>query len=90
VKLSALHPVLEDAGDGAMYLEFACPVHGVGAKREGGEFDDTVRVKIAPVGSSHVWQWNGEKDFEKLTLTPSINAVGHWHGFITNGEVTTV
>ena len=37
--------------------------------------------------------WHREGDtFETLTLTPSVNtridAKGHWHGFIKNGEVT--
>ena len=36
-----------------------------------------------------VWQRTGGT-FETLTLTPSIDASrdGHWHGFITNGEIT--
>lgn len=39
-------------------------------------------------------EWNREGDtFETLTLTPSIDASridfgGHWHGFITKGEVS--
>lgn len=98
MRLSELNPTLEDAGEGAAYLEFACPAHGVGAMRhaqpeldppfEG--FPDVVRIKIAlgPQGS-HVWGWNGERDFEKLTITPSVDYHGHWHGFVTNGEVTT-
>lgn len=92
MRLSTLFPVLEDAGDGAMYLEFACPAHGVGAKRWG-EFADTVRIKIAPpleAKHPHVWGWNGETDFEKLTLTPSVDYHEHWHGHITAGEVTSV
>lgn len=37
------------------------------------------------------WQRTGDR-FEALTLTPSILRIGGcgWHGFITNGEVTTV
>lgn len=27
--------------------------------------------------------------FSDLTLTPSIHLVGHWHGFINNGQVST-
>lgn len=30
-----------------------------------------------------VWGWDGNED--KPTLTPSIHAVGHWHGFLTAG-----
>lgn len=35
-----------------------------------------------------IWKRTGET-FDTLTLTPSINAeaAGHWHGFITNGDV---
>ncbi len=35
-----------------------------------------------------LWHREGET-FDNLTLTPSIDAshFGHWHGFITNGEV---
>lgn len=34
------------------------------------------------------WQRTGET-FETLTLAPSVDcsSFGHWHGFITNGEV---
>jgi hypothetical protein len=36
----------------------------------------------------HVWNRTGDT-FDVMTLTPSIDGsgVGHWHGFITNGEV---
>jgi hypothetical protein len=51
--------------------------------------------------TEHVWQitgdtptFDGEKHggFENITLLPSVDesASGHWHGFITNGVVTTV
>ena len=35
------------------------------------------------------WQRNGD-DFSSMTITPSIDAskYGHWHGFITSGEIT--
>lgn len=34
-----------------------------------------------------IWTESGD-DFDKVTITPSIDAshAGHWHGFITNGE----
>jgi hypothetical protein len=37
---------------------------------------------------SHRWQRTGET-FETLTLQPSIDAsgAGHWHGYITAGEI---
>lgn len=37
------------------------------------------------------WQRTGD-DFDTLTLTPSIQRIAParcWHGFVTNGEVTT-
>ncbi len=36
-----------------------------------------------------VWELKGSQDFGRLTLSPSIDAsaVGHWHGFITDGEI---
>lgn len=38
----------------------------------------------------HIWELAGQEDFATLTLSPSIDASksGHWHGYITNGEVT--
>ncbi len=41
-----------------------------------------------------VWTRTGGDTFDTLTITPSVDASGpvefsnHWHGFITNGEVT--
>lgn len=32
----------------------------------------------------HTWFWNGS--FDRPTLTPSVNHVGHWHGYLTDGE----
>lgn len=38
--------------------------------------------------AEHLWQRTGET-FDTLTLTPSVDAssVGHWHGFISAGEI---
>lgn len=86
MRLSELNPELATEGcePGVAYLHIDCP-HC--------RSPHFIVVKIATVqepGSTHVWTWNGETDFEKLTLTPSLKAYGHWHGHITNGEVTTV
>jgi hypothetical protein len=42
-----------------------------------------------PNANGHMWQRTGDT-FDTLTLTPSVDASasGHWHGFITNGDVT--
>ena len=95
MRLRDLHPMLEEAGEGAAYLEFDCPAHpgamlhaNVPPGFEG--FPDVVRIKIATAPQGlRVWGWNGERDFDKMTVTPSINMFDHWHGFVTNGEVTT-
>jgi len=41
-----------------------------------------------PTGT-HAWQRTGDT-FEDITLTPSIDAseTGHWHGYLTAGELT--
>ncbi len=41
--------------------------------------------------NNHRWQRQGDA-FDTLTLTPSIQIVGtcSWHGFVKNGEITTV
>lgn len=54
---------------------FRNPVDG---KPPSDDFDD-----------KRLWTRAGET-FETLSLTPSIDASasGHWHGFITNGEIT--
>lgn len=43
---------------------------------------------IAPCGEANVWSRIGD-DFASLTITPSIDAsaAGHWHGFVTLGQV---
>lgn len=47
---------------------------------------EQVGTDIVPPGV--YWQRSGD-NFETLTLSPSVDAskAGHWHGFITNGEV---
>lgn len=36
--------------------------------------------------NAYRWTRTGET-FAELTLAPSINYEGHWHGFIRNGEI---
>ena len=94
MRLSTLEPVLDVTGEGRARLSFACPVHGVGAMRSDGEFPDRVDIPIAtPLEGPplvHSWRWNGETDFEKLTIAPSVHYFEHWHGHVTAGEVSTV
>lgn len=48
------------------------------------------REPLRPGGP--VWGWNGELDFTKVTLTPSIDYTKGdrcpFHGWVTNGVVT--
>ena len=44
---------------------------------------------VAPCRKGFCWTINGSA-FESMSVTPSLDAsaAGHWHGFITNGEIT--
>lgn len=42
-----------------------------------------------PTTASVKWSFSGT-DFATLTVEPSLNIVGHWHGTIVNGAVTTL
>ncbi|MCK1536905.1 DUF6527 family protein [Bradyrhizobium sp. 176] len=47
------------------------------------------QVIRADGGEGNIWTLSGGDDFATLSLTPSVDAgkQGHWHGFITNGEI---
>ncbi len=71
--------------DSYLGVWFANPIDGgppIGEK-ERTHTDKNGRVRVNPL-----WTRQGDT-FETLTLTPSIDVseAGHWHGFITNGEV---
>lgn len=63
-----------EAGHSYLRVYFANPLDG------GPPVPDSFEPKYR-------WQRTGET-FDTLTLVPSIDATGVWHGFITNGEVT--
>lgn len=82
MKLSELNPVLDldDDGQGG-YLTLDCP-HCKGPGH--------ICIKIArgpKPDATRVWGWNGETDFEKLTIEPSINYANHWHGYVQGGQI---
>jgi Family of unknown function (DUF6527) len=104
MKLADLNPqLLCTGGSGVRDSEGnAIPVtHGVGITFDCpcGNHDEAHRCYVPfanPIGPGpHVnakgWQRTGDT-FETLTLSPSIQRIGdcRWHGFIRNGEVTTV
>lgn len=51
-----------------------------------------LKIPLGKLDGVNVWHREGDT-FETLSLSPSIDTVGavhtegHWHGFITNGEV---
>lgn len=48
------------------------------------------KYAIVPMREECAWQLtDGNRDFATMTLSPSIDASasGHWHGYITNGEI---
>ncbi len=88
-----------DEGGPRVGLTFICPCC-VGTEREthlgiafhhkGHEAIDDQYIRAhGHCKEEHIWELNGVEDFHNLTLTPSVDAskVGHWHGFITNGEI---
>lgn len=97
MRLTDLDPrwfVLEEGGP-RVGLTFLCP--HCRAARLGVAFHHSATAAIEDGyiaakshDTAHVWTLTGPDDFGALTLTPSIDAsaVGHWHGFVTNGEAT--
>lgn len=95
MKLTDLNPrwYVYQPGGPRIGLTFDCP-HcnftrlGVAFHHKGHELfeDNVVHVKHP---TEYVWNLDSKEDFATLTLTPSIDASksGHWHGFITNGEI---
>ena len=43
----------------------------------------TVGVKCKPSQRGASWDWNGSET--EATLNPSVNHVGHWHGWLRDG-----
>ena len=35
--------------------------------------------------SDGVWHWDGDE--ERPTLSPSVHTLGHWHGWVRNGQM---
>jgi hypothetical protein len=92
VRLAELDPTWIATGEGrrGMGVMFLCP--HCRDTYVGGFFANPLDGG-PPAGPEHTprprWQRSGDT-FETLTITPSIDASasGHWHGFVTNGEVT--
>jgi hypothetical protein len=46
-----------------------------------------IPLKPVPDPNEDDWQWDGNR--EAPTLTPSINWVGVWHGYLTAGKLVS-
>jgi hypothetical protein len=97
VKLVDLNPkwVSHATGRSGTGLRFGCPCAKCDAAQEPFSRYQLVVSFANPLDGGPTcasdgigWQRTGDT-FETLSLTPSVDASasGHWHGFITNGEV---
>lgn len=48
---------------------------------------DIVCLPVSAGEKKPVWQWDGNR--EAPTLSPSINVIGRWHGFLKAGKLVT-
>lgn len=87
MKLTELTPEWRDIGEGrrGQGVEFQCP--HCNKRRIFVPFENPLDGGKPIQSSTNLWKREGET-FETLTLSPSINQIGHWHGWIRNGEVT--
>lgn len=44
-----------------------------------------IKTEDKPSSKPHAWDWNG--NIESPTLSPSINIVGRWHGYLRDGNI---
>ena len=89
MRLTELEPRwIQAEGRPGMGMHFYCPCCG-GATSIGIYFKNPLDGGEPAKGESPLWERIGD-DFETMTIKPSIDgsASGHWHGHITNGEVT--
>jgi hypothetical protein len=48
---------------------------------------DALAIQKGNPGGPRVWGWDGNED--KPTLTPSINALNQWHGYLKAGRLVS-
>lgn len=71
--------ITTDEKTGQRWFWFCCP----------GKCGDVSVLALRPTVDAlerHSWEFDGNE--EAPTLSPSINHVGCWHGFLRNGEFT--
>lgn len=77
-------------------ITFSCPhCHETGQRlaialhMDGTNFDPDPDNPQQFAADERIWEITGGDSFKNLSLSPSVDASksGHWHGFITNGEI---
>ncbi|WP_375227517.1 DUF6527 family protein [Roseobacter sp. S98] len=63
--------------DGEILFRYFCP------SGSGHEGVLVVGNRFKPEGPGPTWHWNGSTS--AATLNPSVNHVGHWHGWLRGG-----
>lgn len=46
---------------------------------------ESLQIQRGESDKDRIWGWDGNED--KPTLTPSIQTIGHWHGFLRAGRL---
>ena len=77
------HPLQSRTGQG---VTFNCPVHGSPC-RLAVLFENPIDGMPRAFNGERFWTRTGDS-FETLSLSPSVDVVGHWHGNVTSGEVS--
>jgi hypothetical protein len=70
---------------GVLFRPFIDP-HGIAASYPAWAIPGAPSPNTGKVPDTKWWTRASGETFNDLTLTPSVNVEGHWHGFITNGE----
>ncbi len=69
--------------NGKTFIWLAVPA-GLNRNPEGFVFG-RLPVQIGSNAKGEHWGWDGNETAP--TLTPSVHTVGHWHGFVTKGQL---
>lgn len=71
-------------------VRLSCTVVAMKVSDQQDIFDAAYGEDAVVVGCKFLaWQMESGPSFETMTITPSLDASasGHWHGFITNGQI---
>lgn len=78
-------------GDGELYIGFRSPTPGYAEAFPAGWDPDRGDIHCIPITKApkqpNSWLWDGNE--EEPTISPSIDVVGQWHGYIESGKLRT-